>query len=152
MDPDRRVSYLIITGGGLIGTEAHSVAVPSDQFREEGNRIVLPGATRHSVRSMPAFRYSASSATHDNLVVNAKVQLELAKGRIEALQRKGSALTDAKKLRVEGQLSNIAKEQMDVERRLAEMDSAGPTKWWQFEDALRAATYRLRKTIAIPLG
>lgn len=152
VDPDNKVSYLILSGGGLFGTEAHSVALPADQMREEGGRIVFPGATRRAVRAMPAFRYAASSANHDRLVVDVRAQLERSKARVFVLEKQAAALTGAQKLRVDQQVADIANGQAAVEAKLGKMEAAGTTEWWQFEDELRSATTRLRKTIARAIG
>lgn len=56
--PDLSVSYAIIGAGGFLGVAKHDVAIPVSQFREEGGKFILDGATRDNVKAMPAFQYA----------------------------------------------------------------------------------------------
>ena len=56
--PDKALSYAIIGVGGFLGLGTHSVAVPVSQFQTEGAKIVLPGATKDTLKAMPPFVYS----------------------------------------------------------------------------------------------
>jgi sporulation protein YlmC with PRC-barrel domain len=56
--PDKALSYAIIGVGGFLGLGTHSVAVPVNQFQTEGVKIVLPGATKDTLKAMPPFVYS----------------------------------------------------------------------------------------------
>ena len=59
--PDRSVSYLIVGAGAFVGLVRHDVAVPVDQIEERDGEIVLPGATKAVVKSLPGFDYSKSA-------------------------------------------------------------------------------------------
>ena len=59
--PDRSVSYLIVGAGAFVGLGRHDVAVPVDQIEERNGEIVLPGATKAVVKSLPGFDYSKSA-------------------------------------------------------------------------------------------
>jgi hypothetical protein len=52
------VSFAIIGVGGFLGVGTHDVAVPMSHIREEGNKLVLPGATREALKAMPEFQYA----------------------------------------------------------------------------------------------
>jgi len=56
--PDKAVSYGIIAAGGFLGIERHDVAIPANQFKMQGDKIVLPGATKDAIKAMPEFRYA----------------------------------------------------------------------------------------------
>jgi sporulation protein YlmC with PRC-barrel domain len=56
--PDKAVSYGIIAAGGFLGLDRHDVAIPANQFKMQGSKIVLPGATKDAIKAMPAFQYA----------------------------------------------------------------------------------------------
>src|SRR5262249_6045319 len=56
--PNRSVSYAIVGVGGFLGMRKHDVAVPVSQFKEEGGKIVLPGATKDALKAAPEFEYA----------------------------------------------------------------------------------------------
>jgi len=56
--PDKAVSYGIIAAGGFLGIAKHDVAIPVNQFKMQGGKIVLPGATKDAIKAMPAFKYA----------------------------------------------------------------------------------------------
>jgi sporulation protein YlmC with PRC-barrel domain len=56
--PDRSLSYAIIGVGGFLGVGKHDVAIPVNQFKGEGDKIVLPGATKDALKALPKFEYA----------------------------------------------------------------------------------------------
>ena len=54
-----RVLFAIIQVGGFLGIGSRLVAVPytSLQINNDGTRIVLPGATKEQLKSLPEFNY-----------------------------------------------------------------------------------------------
>jgi len=56
--PDKAVSYAIIGTGGFLGMDKHDVAIRVNQFKMVDGKITLPGATKESVKAMPAFEYA----------------------------------------------------------------------------------------------
>jgi len=56
--PDKAVSFGIIQAGGFLGIERHDVAIPVNQFKIQGGKIVLPGATKDVIKAMPEFQYA----------------------------------------------------------------------------------------------
>lgn len=56
--PDASISYAILGAGGFLGVRRHDVAVPVGLFQVSGDNLVLPGATRQAIKSMPAFEYA----------------------------------------------------------------------------------------------
>jgi sporulation protein YlmC with PRC-barrel domain len=59
ISPDKAVSYVIINAGGFIGAFKHDVAVPVEQLKDVGGRLVLPGATKEALKASPPFEYAA---------------------------------------------------------------------------------------------
>jgi sporulation protein YlmC with PRC-barrel domain len=56
--PERAASYAIVSTGGFLGIGAHDVAIPAGQIQMNKDRLVLPGATKESIRAMPPFEYA----------------------------------------------------------------------------------------------
>ena len=52
------ISTAIIGVGGFLGIGARDVAIPMSQLRLQGKDLILPGATRDSLKAMPPFQYS----------------------------------------------------------------------------------------------
>jgi hypothetical protein len=54
-----RVLFAIIQVGGFLGIGSYLIAVPytSLQVSDGGKRIVLPGATKESLKALPEFKY-----------------------------------------------------------------------------------------------
>jgi hypothetical protein len=58
VNPERTLSYAIISTGGFLGIAAHDVAVPMTQLTISNEHITLPGATRDALRALPEFHYA----------------------------------------------------------------------------------------------
>ena len=56
--PDKAVSYAIVNAGGFLGLMKHNVAIQASQFKSVDNKIVLPGATKETLKAMPEFNYA----------------------------------------------------------------------------------------------
>jgi sporulation protein YlmC with PRC-barrel domain len=56
--PDGSVNVAIVEVGGFLGMGKHHVAIPVKQFSSVSPKIVLPGATKESLKSLPEFKYS----------------------------------------------------------------------------------------------
>jgi sporulation protein YlmC with PRC-barrel domain len=56
--PDKAISYAIIGAGGFLGIDRHNVAIPVNQFKMKGGKIILPGATKAALKAMPKFQYA----------------------------------------------------------------------------------------------
>jgi hypothetical protein len=56
--PDKAVSYGIVGVGGFLGIDRHDVAIPAGQFKLEGNKLMLPGATKEALKGLPKFEYA----------------------------------------------------------------------------------------------
>lgn len=59
--PDGTLSYAIIGAGGFVGLGRHDVAVPVGQLKVMDDKMVLPGATKDTVKALPEFKYASKS-------------------------------------------------------------------------------------------
>jgi sporulation protein YlmC with PRC-barrel domain len=56
--PDKAVSYAIVGVGGFLGIDRHDVAIPAGQLKIEGDKLMLPGATKEALKALPKFEYA----------------------------------------------------------------------------------------------
>lgn len=56
--PDGTINVAIIEVGGFLGIDSHHVAIPVNQFTSVSPKIVLPGATKESLKGLPEFKYA----------------------------------------------------------------------------------------------
>ena len=56
--PDKKVSYVIVEVGSFLGMGGHYVAIPIGHFKEDGDKLILPGATKDVIKSLPKFEYA----------------------------------------------------------------------------------------------
>ena len=59
VSPDGTAPYTVLSIGGFLGMDTHLVVVPYDSLKLVDNRIVLPGGTKHTLKMLPEFKYSA---------------------------------------------------------------------------------------------
>ncbi len=59
VSPDGKVSAAVLDVGGFLGIGSHRVAIPADHFTDiSAKKLVLPGATKEALKSLPEFRYA----------------------------------------------------------------------------------------------
>jgi len=58
---NKTVSYGIVGAGGFLGFDRRDVAIPVSQFKLTDGKLILPGATKESLREMPPFEYAPRS-------------------------------------------------------------------------------------------
>jgi hypothetical protein len=58
ISPTKSVSYAIVRVGGFLGVAKHDVAVSVDQFSNRGGKLVLAGASKEALKSIPPFEYA----------------------------------------------------------------------------------------------
>jgi hypothetical protein len=54
---DKSVQAVIISTGGFLGMEKHDVAISVDQLQMKDGKFTLMGATKESLKALPAFKY-----------------------------------------------------------------------------------------------
>jgi sporulation protein YlmC with PRC-barrel domain len=57
--PDGRAPYIVLSVGGFLGVGDKLVVLPYEQMRTDGKKLVLPGATKDSLKALPAFKYAS---------------------------------------------------------------------------------------------
>ena len=50
--PEKAVSYAIVGTGGFLGIDRHDVAIPVGQLKLQGDKLVLPGATKRGAEGV----------------------------------------------------------------------------------------------------
>jgi sporulation protein YlmC with PRC-barrel domain len=61
--PDRSVSFAIIAANQFLGVSHHDVAIPIEQLDFADGKLVLAGATKAAIKSLPEFEYTKVKAT-----------------------------------------------------------------------------------------
>ena len=56
--PTDKVPYAVLSVGGFLGMGTRLVVVPYDEIKAGDKNMVLPGATRKSLKMLPAFNYA----------------------------------------------------------------------------------------------
>ena len=56
--PDRSISYAIIAANQFLGVPHHDVAIPIEQLDFANGKLVLAGATKEAIKSLPEFQYT----------------------------------------------------------------------------------------------
>jgi sporulation protein YlmC with PRC-barrel domain len=56
--PDGSLSVAIIDVGGFLGMGKHHIAIPVSQFSQITPKIILPGATKDTLKQLPEFTYN----------------------------------------------------------------------------------------------
>ena len=56
--PNERVPFAVLSVGGFLGMGTKYVVVPFSSLVVKDKKMVLPGATKDSLKSLPEFKYS----------------------------------------------------------------------------------------------
>ena len=59
--PNEKVPFAVLSVGGFLGVGSKYVVVPFSALQVKEKRIMLPGATKDSLKSLPEFKYSTSN-------------------------------------------------------------------------------------------
>ena len=57
--PSEKVPFAVLSVGGFLGIGTKYVVVPYSSLQVHDKQMVLPGATKDSLRSLPDFKYSS---------------------------------------------------------------------------------------------
>jgi sporulation protein YlmC with PRC-barrel domain len=57
-DSDHKANTAVVSVGGFLGMGSKLVSVPFDQLKIENDKLVMPGATKASLESMPEYHYT----------------------------------------------------------------------------------------------
>lgn len=56
--PGEKVPFAVVSVGGFLGMGTKYVVVPYSSFEVHDKRMMLPGATKESLKSLPEFKYA----------------------------------------------------------------------------------------------
>ena len=144
---DKKVSYAIIGAGGFVGVGRHDVAIPFTHIKREGGEIVLAGATKDIVKSMPKFEYAADTTTRDRFVAKAVPDIAKAKSKLVDVEKKAAATTGEAKIRTDKVIAGVKRDMQSAEDKMVQMNKAGVKRWKEVEADVSAATARFRKWV-----
>lgn len=145
--PDRNLSYVIIGAGGFIGIGRHDVAIPVSQIQDRAGRLVIPSATKESIKAMPEFAYLDDSARREQFIAAAEKDIANGKARVTELEKKATAAAPEAKVRINDEIMTLQGDVKSAETQLGEMKQATAARWKEFEAGVNAATARLRKAV-----
>lgn len=148
--PDRNVSYVIVGAGGFIGLGRHDVAVPISRIQAQEGRIVMPGATRQSIESMPAFEYTSDAELRTKFIAGAERDITKAKERVAEMQGQALLAAGEFKTRLEAQAASVLLPLRAAEGSLADMKQASAGRWRELENQATENLVRLRKALDAP--
>lgn len=57
--PDGKAPFIVLSVGGFLGVGDKLVVLPYEQMKTNGKKIVLPGATKDSLKALPEFKYAS---------------------------------------------------------------------------------------------
>lgn len=147
ISPDKDVSYVIVGAGGFIGIGRHDVAIPVTQIQNKAGKLVMPGATKDTIKAIPEFEYANDTSRRDQFVAAADKDIAKGKAKVVDLEKKaGLAATEAK-AKIALQITALQVDVKSAEAKLTEMKQASAVRWKEFEGGVSAAITRLRKSI-----
>ncbi len=152
ISPDKSVSYVIVGAGGFVGIGRHDVAVPVTQIQDQSGRLVMAGATKDTIKALPAFDYASDTTTRDRFVANAEKDIAKGHAKLTDLEKKGAAAATDAKVRIDAQIVALQGDVKAAEGKLAELKTATANRWKEFEAGVSAATARVRKSIQTAIG
>ena len=59
--PTEKVPFAVLSVGGFLGMGTKYVVVPFSSLQVKGKQMVLPGATKDSLKALPDFKYNTNT-------------------------------------------------------------------------------------------
>ncbi|SRR6266404_4454812 len=56
---DGKAPFAVLSVGGFLGVGSKYVALPYEQLTTNGEKIILPGATKDALKQLPEFKYAS---------------------------------------------------------------------------------------------
>jgi sporulation protein YlmC with PRC-barrel domain len=152
ISPDKTVSYVIVGAGGFVGIGRHDVVIPVTQIQDQAGKLVMPGATKDTIKGLPAFTYASDTAQRDAFLSAADKDIAKGKAALARLEKQAGAAAADAKAKIDIDITALQGDVKSAEARLAELRKAATTRWREFEVDVNAATARLRKSTEKALG
>lgn len=143
--------YVLIIGvGGFLEVGGHAVALPRDDLVEQGGVLVLPGASRASLKAMPRFTYSQATIQRAQFIRASSIQLARANAQLARLQKKAAAATGTIKAQLEQDNAAFQADITAAEDKLADLQKAEAARWVLLRDDVEKAMARVRAGLLHP--
>lgn len=146
ISPDKNLSYIIVGAGGFIGIGRHDVAILVSQIQEKGGKLVLPGASKDSIKAMPEFTYAIDTSKRDAFIAASDQEIAKGKTAVASLEKKSAGAAADAKAKIELDITALKADLKSAEAKLADMKQASAKRWKEFEADVTAATSRLHKS------
>jgi sporulation protein YlmC with PRC-barrel domain len=152
ISPDRNVSYIIVGAGGFVGIGRHDVAIPVSQIQDQSGKLVMAGATKDSIKSLPKFTYVNDTGRRDAFIAAADRDIAQGRAALVSLEKRAGAATTDTKARIDQNIDAVKADMAVAEARISDMKNATAARWKEFEADVGAATARLRKSVEKATG
>ena len=146
ISPDKNVSYVIVGAGGFVGIGRHDVAIPVSQIQDKAGKLVMPGATKDTIKGLPEFTYANDTTKRDQFIAAADKDIASGKAAVASLEKKSGAAAADAKARIDVDITALKSDVKSAEAKLSELKQANAVRWKEFEADVSAATARLRKS------
>ena len=57
---DGKSPFVVLSVGGFLGMGTKLIVLPYEQLKATENKLLLPGATKDSLKNLPEFKYASS--------------------------------------------------------------------------------------------
>ncbi|WP_332877437.1 PRC-barrel domain-containing protein [Massilia sp. S19_KUP03_FR1] len=143
--------YVLIIGvGGFLEVGGHAVAIPRDDLVEQGGLLVMPGASRASLKAMPRFTYSQATIQRAQFIRATSMQLARANAQLARLQRKATAASGAARVQLEQDNAAFQADITAAEDKLADLEKAEAARWALLREDVEKAIARVRAGMGHP--
>ena len=142
ISPDRNVSHIIDGAGGFVGIGRHDVAIPVTQIKDQAGKLVMAGATKDTIKSMPEFTYAIDITQRDQFMAAAEKDIAKGKTTVTDLEKKAGVAETQAKAKIDLQITALRVDVKSAEAKLTEMKQAAAARWKEFEACVSAATAR----------
>ena len=145
--PDKGISYLIIGAGGFLGMGRHDVAIPVMQVQDRAGKLVMAGATKETIKAMPAFDYASDTAARERFIAAADADIARAKVKLADIEAKAAQATSDAKTKLDAQGAALKVDLKLAEDKLTELKNATAKKWRSMVSSVNTALARVRKAL-----
>lgn len=152
ISPDKKLSYVIVGAGGFVGIGRHDVAVPVMQIQDQAGKLVMAGATRDAIKSLPRFDYPPKTDQREKFVAMAERDIEKGQAKLTELEKKAATVTDDARAKMDVQITALRVDIKSAEAKVLELKTAASDRWHQFEAGVNAAMARMRKSVESATG
>ncbi|WP_454723701.1 PRC-barrel domain-containing protein [Delftia acidovorans] len=142
---DKNVTYAIVSAGGFVGIGQHDVAIPIREINEISGKLIIMGATKQSVKDMPAFTYTNEAMVREQFLANAGKEISKGKAAVSELEKKYDLASSDAKVNIQMHINRMHTEIKSADEKINEMRHSGVKNWRDFEAGVVAAIDRIKK-------